>query len=463
MSLSKVMCLLSVVLVGAMLPGRAQAQAPVPVQPRATLWSFLGIPQTYTSVRDNWSNRNGNRPNAERKPNLKRLADPKNLESENPAIKRAAEIKKEEDLAKQKIKAVKYLTKIGCGCYNRDGSITDALLKALDDCTEDVRYETVKAITEAANGEACVNCKNKSCCSEELSNKLYEMAYERDDSGCYLEPSERVRLAAAEALRACCPGGGGGPDYIVEEGGTGAETIDGGGGERPDMAPPGGGERPELPPAPPQPVPGIGPTPLPPPVPTPAVDPAPTSFEDQTGEAPAPAQKSSRRTANLYNGRPTIAQASGTTSGTPASAVAFASEAQPSSRLTQNVAPVATPGEVASPFMPAAAPQAYVAAPPAQQFAAQPARPRPTFENFGPAVATAVDHKNNEATVSFPGGETAPVGSILRGYHNYALTGKHAVGDFVVIQSDPGIAIVRPRGQTRLGKLMSGDELILLQ
>jgi len=427
------------------MPGLVHAQAPAPVAKQATLWSFLGIPQTYTRVTDNFSNRNGNRPNAERKPPLKRIADPKNLESPNPAIKRAAEIKQEEDLAKQKIKAVKYLTSIGCGCYNRDGSITDALLKALDDCTEDVRHATVKAITDAANGEACVNCKNKSCCSEELSNKLYEMAYERDDSGCYLEPSERVRLAAAEALRACCPGRGGEPDYIVEEGGTGEVIDNGAGGERPDMTPPGGGERPELPPAPPQPVP-------PPAVPTPAADPAPTLFEDQTGSVPAPAGKSSRRTANLYNGRTSVAQASTGTPGTPATSVAFASAAEPSTGVVANPAPARV-----------APPATAVAAEQVPQIAAQPARPQPTFEKFGPAVATAVDHKNNEATISFSGGETAPVGSILRGYHHYALTGKQAVGDYIVIQSDPGVAIVRPRGQTRLGKLMSGDEMVLLQ
>jgi hypothetical protein len=31
------------------------------------------------------------------------------------------------------------------------------------------------------------------------------MAYERDETGCYLEPSERVRQAAARALEICCP------------------------------------------------------------------------------------------------------------------------------------------------------------------------------------------------------------------------------------------------------------------
>jgi hypothetical protein len=394
------------------------------------------------------SNRNGNRPNRERKPPLTRLADPENLKSPNPAIKKAAEIKKEEDLAKQKIKAVKYLTKIGCGCYNRDGSITDALLKALDDCTEEVRYETVKAITDAANGEACENCKNKSCCSEELSNKLYEMAYERDDTGCYLEPSERVRLAAAEALRACCPGSGDGGTYLVppEEGTTTGEDPRFPG-ETPGTTRPGGGERPLLPPdAPPQPVPGRLELPDAPPAPTPARDPNSTLFQDETGAAPTPAVKSSRRTASLYGGMPNVVQAS-ISSERAEGDVTFASEQAVNTQVApQAVAPQAAAQQVAP-----------------RQIVAQAARPQTTFEKFGPAIAASVDTRNNQATINFPNGDTVPVGSILRGYHAYAFTGKQAVGDFTVIQSTAGFAIIRAHGATKLNKLMTGDELVVLQ
>src|SRR6478609_1163654 len=176
-----------VLTVGLLLGGfdsNASAQLPPPTPPPpSTLWSFLGIPQGYRYVRDNGFNRSGNRPGMERKPPLKAIADPKNLESPDPSIKKAAEVKQAEDLKKQKIKAVKYLAKIGCGCYNRDGSITDALIKSMDDCTEEVRLATVQAISEAATGERCANCKMKSCCSEEISNKLYEIAYERDENG----------------------------------------------------------------------------------------------------------------------------------------------------------------------------------------------------------------------------------------------------------------------------------------
>jgi hypothetical protein len=83
------------------------AQLPPPPPPPTTLWSFLGIPQGYRYVRDNAFNRSGNRPGLERKPPLKAIADPSNLKSDNPAIKKAAEIKQAEDQKKQKIKAVK--------------------------------------------------------------------------------------------------------------------------------------------------------------------------------------------------------------------------------------------------------------------------------------------------------------------------------------------------------------------
>src|SRR4051812_14825567 len=215
----------------------ALAQLPPPPPPPATLWSFLGIPQGYRYIRDNGFNRSGNRPGLERKPPLKAIADPKNLASADPSIKKAAEVKQAEDLAPQKIKAVKYLASIGCGCYNRDGSITDALIKSMDDCTEAVRLATVQAISEAAAGEMCSNCKMRSCCSEEISNKLYELAYERDDTGCFLEPSERVRNAAAEAMRTCCPGGD--EDFIIE---TAPPPVRGG--EQPGIAPESGGEQP---------------------------------------------------------------------------------------------------------------------------------------------------------------------------------------------------------------------------
>ena len=177
-------------------------------EPRNTLWSFLGIPQAVQAGHGALFNRKGNHPALEKKPPLKGLADAANLKSDVPAIKKAAEIKKAEDLKPQKIKAVKYLAQIGCGCYDTDGSVTDALVAAMDDCTEEVRLATIEAITEAASGQCCAHCGATCCCNEKISEQLFKMAYELDDAGCYLEKSARVRQAAARALAVCCPGRG---------------------------------------------------------------------------------------------------------------------------------------------------------------------------------------------------------------------------------------------------------------
>lgn len=184
---------------------RVSAQVPSPPAVPPTFWSFLGIPQAAQRMNAQTFNRRGNRPGLEARPQLLHLADPKNLESPVEAIKAAAEIKQAEDLAPQKIKAIKYLASIGCGCYDKDKKITKALIAAMSDCTEDVRLEAIKAIEEAASGEECNNCSEKNCCGKDISEMLAQVAYALDDTGCYLEPSERVREAAESALNVCCP------------------------------------------------------------------------------------------------------------------------------------------------------------------------------------------------------------------------------------------------------------------
>jgi len=175
--------------------------------PTQTVWRFLGIPQSVQAlqgVRDRLANRSGDRPQRERTPPLKRIADPENLESENPAIKAAAEIKEQEDLAPQKIKALKYLATVGCGCYDKDGKIEEALLAGLNDCTEEVRIEAANAVSAAAGTCRCTydGC-TPTCCKPSIVKRLDEMAYGVDDDGCHIEPSREVRAAAARARSAC--------------------------------------------------------------------------------------------------------------------------------------------------------------------------------------------------------------------------------------------------------------------
>ncbi|HVA48666.1 MAG TPA: hypothetical protein VNH11_20030 [Pirellulales bacterium] len=183
--------------VGSAAPGALPGASP------ATLWKFMGIPQGIRKMQGATRNRNGNRPGREPKPPLKAIADPANLDPGNgPAINKAAEIKQKEDLAPQKIKALKYLATIGCGCYP---GVEEALAKSLkfgDECTEEVRYEAALAIQEAAESN-CAKCGKSCCCTVEMMQLLNDVATARDADGCFLEPSARVREAACQALLAC--------------------------------------------------------------------------------------------------------------------------------------------------------------------------------------------------------------------------------------------------------------------
>lgn len=185
------------------LPHQAIAQAPEGSSP--TLWKFLGIPQAFGKVNAQLFNRRGNMPQLESKPPLKPIAAASNLAADMPKpIQAAAKIKQAEDLAPQKVKAIKYLAKIGCACYDKQGEVTDAIVAAMGDCTERVRLEAVSAIATAAADAPCSQCGSKCCCDVKILQKLAELAYERGSDGCFLEPSARVRQAAAEALTVCC-------------------------------------------------------------------------------------------------------------------------------------------------------------------------------------------------------------------------------------------------------------------
>ncbi len=177
------------------------AAAPMSGGP-GTFWNLLGIPQGTQAMRDARLNRLGNNPNRERVPPLKRIADPANLESKNPAIAAAAKIKKDQDLAPQKIKAIKYLGTIACCCPTNKDDVKNALLAALDDCTDEVRQAAATAICHAA-GNPCTICNECSCCAADVMNKLNQMANEQDEKGCWKESNPTVRQAASLALEAC--------------------------------------------------------------------------------------------------------------------------------------------------------------------------------------------------------------------------------------------------------------------
>ena len=146
-------------------------------------------------------NADGCSPECERYPLLKRIADKENRESEIEVIKVAAKIKHEEEMCQQKIKAVKYLGTIGCCCYDKDGKVADALLAAMNDCLPPVRLAAVQAIA----GCVCGQAYNRSCCNEEIAERLQEMAYKTDKNGCPVEPEPLIRQWAAYAAQNCQP------------------------------------------------------------------------------------------------------------------------------------------------------------------------------------------------------------------------------------------------------------------
>ena len=184
--------------------GYVGAQAPdaVPVKPPTTLWNFLGIPQGTQKVKDSLVNTRGNHPNWERTPALKQIADPANQQSPNPAIKAAAKAKADADLAPQKIKAIKYLATVCCGCSKNKDDVKEALLAAMDDCTEEVRYEAAMALCQCS-GDMCAACNAGTCCDAKVMNKLLKVSEGKDEQGCWLEASARVRAVAANGLNAC--------------------------------------------------------------------------------------------------------------------------------------------------------------------------------------------------------------------------------------------------------------------
>jgi hypothetical protein len=134
------------------------------------------------------------------------ILSPADAAGQPSAVSAAADIKAKEDGAQAKIQALRYLAEFGCGCYNKDGSVETAFYDSLGDCTEEVRYEAVLALRKVACSCCkCKGCNEKACCSEKIQKKLRELAYEKDDMGCPVEPSERVRRAARLALCECGP------------------------------------------------------------------------------------------------------------------------------------------------------------------------------------------------------------------------------------------------------------------
>lgn len=128
------------------------------------------------------------------------LTNPAALASSNPAIAAAAGAKAEENAAPQKVAALQYLGTLGCGGCHPE--VEKALLAGLDDCIETVRFAAAEALAETSRNR-CRYCTSSRCCSLKIRKRLEEIATERDDYGCFKEPSARVRRMARVALCNC--------------------------------------------------------------------------------------------------------------------------------------------------------------------------------------------------------------------------------------------------------------------
>lgn len=196
--------------IGGVLPPPTQANFNPDV---VTIWHKLGIPQgvgRFKKLRDSRINRDGLSPGKERKPPVLSIADPKNLEEGAPEmLKAAAQIKMDQDLAPQKIKALRYICSIGCSCYNKQtaGLIEKVLVEAMQDCTVDVRLAAMQVVLANAGNKCACSGQGQceTCCSEGVVKKLQEIAYKMNDKGCYIEPNQQVRNLAERALSACPP------------------------------------------------------------------------------------------------------------------------------------------------------------------------------------------------------------------------------------------------------------------
>ena len=181
------------------------AIAPAPSAGKCSLPEFLGLPnlakgtggilQRIGSRLLSGLDLTGRFPGLQPQPPVLPITDPANLEEgAPPAVQAAAEIKQEEDAAPQKIMAIRYLATLGCGgCYPK---VEDALLEGLSDCTEEVRFEAVKAL-QCKPECGCKYCSSPSCCSAKVRKRLQEL------TTCEKEPSDRIRRLARIAL-ACC-------------------------------------------------------------------------------------------------------------------------------------------------------------------------------------------------------------------------------------------------------------------
>ena len=79
-----------------------------------------------------------------------------------------------------------------------------AFLEALSDCDPEVKKAAIEAVCTTAGD--CSKCKTgceTTCCTQEILDKLNDIATGKDEAGCLKEPDADIRRMAAAAARKC--------------------------------------------------------------------------------------------------------------------------------------------------------------------------------------------------------------------------------------------------------------------
>ncbi len=182
--------------------------------PQQNLFQFLGLDKIFGGL-GSGLNRicsriksglglTGKFPGLQPKPPVVPITDPANSSEEaSPAVQAAAKVKAEQDQADQKIQAIRYLASVGCSeCYPE---VEESLLAALDDCTESVRYEAIKALRGESKATCSQCCSGGGCCSKKVQDKLSKLVNDYKKDGARVEPSQRIRRQARLILENCVP------------------------------------------------------------------------------------------------------------------------------------------------------------------------------------------------------------------------------------------------------------------
>jgi hypothetical protein len=82
---------------------------------------------------------------------------------------------------------------------------------------------------------------------------------------------------------------------------------------------------------------------------------------------------------------------------------------------------------------------------------------------FGTGVVKSVRLKEGVAYLEFSSNAAVPPGSVIRAYHEYAITGKTPICDLEVIRDDGGVAAAIARPGSELMNLAIGDRAIVLR